>query len=400
MWFQCLPLLLLSSSLYAEGTAEVDPASTESKQKDVAPSSQKSGPIVSLPTELNHSWQQGIKNSQELVTISSSAQVSFQAIYRQSSIKRLDGGVILIHDRNEHPDWSGVTRYLGESLTRYGWNTLSIPWPDLSTEVDKNSVGSKDLEVPSPESGIEGAESDTAIESEKEVPPAAPDTDAKDKKEPLTEESGEPPLNPISDAKTNTSPSATKEKQSEYQSIRQQTLLTPSDALLKAHFESAINFMKEKSLFNLVMIGHGEGAELIVRHLGKNGAEGIQGVVVVGLGAASVKEDAGSDVEHNLRQLDLYILDIYGSRDRAAKASAQKRKGLISGPVVDQKSKHRVASEFARAYSRKLNRQITYRQVEIPGGDRQLYGQLPSLGKRIAGWLRQHTAGQIREQGN
>jgi len=51
------------------------------------------------------------------------------SLYRDGQSGRLDGGVILLHDRGTHADWPGVIQTLRRELPRYGWSTLSIELP-------------------------------------------------------------------------------------------------------------------------------------------------------------------------------------------------------------------------------------------------------------------------------
>jgi pimeloyl-ACP methyl ester carboxylesterase len=59
---------------------------------------------------------------------------SFIGIFIEHGNNKSKGGVILLHDRSQHPDWPYVIRPIRTKLPGYGWNTLSIQLPILSHE--------------------------------------------------------------------------------------------------------------------------------------------------------------------------------------------------------------------------------------------------------------------------
>jgi pimeloyl-ACP methyl ester carboxylesterase len=56
----------------------------------------------------------------------------FLAIYTEADEPR--GGVVIMHGRGYHPDWSDVANPLRVGLAENGWNTLSIQMPVLDKE--------------------------------------------------------------------------------------------------------------------------------------------------------------------------------------------------------------------------------------------------------------------------
>ncbi len=49
------------------------------------------------------------------------------ALYHHAETGALAGGVIILPDLDNHPDWPGVVQQLRMQLPRYGWSTLSLP---------------------------------------------------------------------------------------------------------------------------------------------------------------------------------------------------------------------------------------------------------------------------------
>jgi dienelactone hydrolase len=62
-------------------------------------------------------------------------QDQFLGIFSPAQSKKSRGGIILLHDINNHADWPEVISPLRRRLPRFGWNTLSIQLP-LTAAVD------------------------------------------------------------------------------------------------------------------------------------------------------------------------------------------------------------------------------------------------------------------------
>ncbi|MES9935479.1 MAG: DUF3530 family protein [Sedimenticola sp.] len=56
-------------------------------------------------------------------------EVEFFAIHTPVEGRAVRGGVILLHGRGAHPDWSDVINPLRSELPEFGWETLSIQMP-------------------------------------------------------------------------------------------------------------------------------------------------------------------------------------------------------------------------------------------------------------------------------
>lgn len=54
------------------------------------------------------------------------------AIYEHARADPPKGGVILLHDMGQHPDWPQVIAPLRRALPRHGWTTLSVQMPVLA----------------------------------------------------------------------------------------------------------------------------------------------------------------------------------------------------------------------------------------------------------------------------
>ncbi|MDH5435733.1 MAG: alpha/beta hydrolase family protein, partial [Gammaproteobacteria bacterium] len=63
------------------------------------------------------------------------------AIYTQETRGDTQGGVILIHDLGNHPDWPAVISPLRTRLPTLGWSTLSLQMPVLGKNANLKEYG-------------------------------------------------------------------------------------------------------------------------------------------------------------------------------------------------------------------------------------------------------------------
>ncbi|MES9876903.1 MAG: DUF3530 family protein [Candidatus Sedimenticola sp. PURPLELP] len=61
-------------------------------------------------------------------------EVDYLGIHTEAEAKVPRGGVILLHGRGGHPDWSDVISPLRSELTKFGWETLSIQLPVAASD--------------------------------------------------------------------------------------------------------------------------------------------------------------------------------------------------------------------------------------------------------------------------
>lgn len=65
---------------------------------------------------------------EEVISLDVNGQKVF-ALYRQDRNNNTQGGLILLHDLDAHPDWPGVISSLRHEMPEYGWSTLSLQLP-------------------------------------------------------------------------------------------------------------------------------------------------------------------------------------------------------------------------------------------------------------------------------
>jgi dienelactone hydrolase len=128
--------------------------------------------------------------------------------------------------------------------------------------------------------------------------------------------------------------------------------------------QAAFDLFADQQVNNLVLLGHGLGAEMALAFVADNTAEQVRGLVAIGLAAG----DGGDNdpVLQTIARLQRPMLDLYGERE---------------APQV-------LASAQARRATAKRNRQDNYRQDQVAGADHHFKGLQQSLLRRVGSWLR------------
>ncbi len=129
-----------------------------------------------------------------------------------------------------------------------------------------------------------------------------------------------------------------------------------------ARIKAGIAFLQEQGMETIVLISHSLGAAMGSSFLLDPGSEDIQ--AFVGIGMPLSKLDQRLDTAASLEQIELPVLDLYGSRDDAVRADAPKRKQGARKAGNEQ-----------------------YRQMEIEGADHFFNGMQDELVRVVYGWL-------------
>jgi pimeloyl-ACP methyl ester carboxylesterase len=173
--------------------------------------------------------------------------------------------------------------------------------------------------------------------------------------------------------------------------------LEPYFTASRSRIQSAINYLQQQGITNIVLIGHGLGAAAAAVCVSGNNPLKVSGLAAISLGAppGSEAKPYGPDL---LEKIHVPILDIYGSRDfdevtasAAARATAARRGELAA--LRSQQLEALKRSPQARHLSTNHNGYIAYRQLELMGADHTFRAAEPTLIKRIMGWLKKHSEG-------
>ena len=128
--------------------------------------------------------------------------------------------------------------------------------------------------------------------------------------------------------------------------------------------QMAVNHVMPMNPPVMVLLGHGLGANAVIKRATEHLDNNLMAVIGVSINATVDQTDALNTLEH-IRQLKLPVLDVYAERDRFE---------------VRQSSRDR-----KRASLKAGNKD--YRQLKIPGASQHFYNHTDMLGSRVKSWL-------------
>ena len=140
-----------------------------------------------------------------------------------------------------------------------------------------------------------------------------------------------------------------------------------------SRLQAAFDFFAAEGTGELVLLGHGLGAEMAMAYVATNPAEQLQGLVAIGMAAGEGGDE--DPVLQTIARLQRPMLDLLGERDRPrVLASAQARQGTA-----------------------KRAQQERYRQDRMAGADHYFSGLQQSLQQRVGSWLRRVAKERMEE---
>ena len=140
------------------------------------------------------------------------------------------------------------------------------------------------------------------------------------------------------------------------------TIKLESDALVKQRIErvnGAIEYMRNRSLENIVIVGDAAGANIALRCVNENSPESVVAVVGIGYWDEEIADDG------------IRILEIIGTTDGRATHAHKRRKAKTK------------------------TRKIPVESIQIDGADASFSGFEMLVAKRLKGWLARSTPGKV-----
>ena len=132
----------------------------------------------------------------------------------------------------------------------------------------------------------------------------------------------------------------------------------------RARLASAIQYLRKEKFLNIVIIGHSFGAAIAAEFLANNKSSRVQAFVGISMQAQKFLNPT-LKLSKNIGEIEIPILDIYGSRDFTE--------------VIQQ-------ADGRKQAGRKQGRR-NYQQVMIEGADHYFTDLDDIIAKRIRGWL-------------
>ena len=172
--------------------------------------------------------------------------------------------------------------------------------------------------------------------------------------------------------------------------------LKPYFTTCRSRIESAINYMQQQGISNILLVGYGLGA--VAAAVSVSGPDPLK---VSGLAAISLGPPPGSDPKPYtpdlLQDIQIPVLDVFGSRDfstvtaTATARWAAARRGGLAAQHAQHLDDAQKGSLQAPLVTTDHNSYIAYRQLKLMGADHTFRGAEPTLIKRVEGWLKKHS---------
>jgi hypothetical protein len=257
-------------------------------------------------------YMERMEREDEIVSLAGSSQ-NFYGLFLEDVTGRPQGGVLILHDNQQHGHWPKTVAPLREYLPHHGWATLTIELPDIPA---RQRI----------------ARQDPAVVLSLNVAEEVSDTEK------------------------------TSDTEEAYRKQNQQRIFT------------AMEYLRSKGQFNLVIIGYGSGAALAIDYITQQ------------------NESTKANFKSN-KGLTLITIDAMPSPHNASKMDQQLTKFKIPFLDLIQPNKaYAVKQGEARRGIMKRNKNKRYQQV-MTSNIASYYKGNNSTNRRIRGWLKTNAAG-------
>lgn len=388
-----LPPTLAQDEASDEAEAAVDEGqeigdSEDSASTDAAPSdgTAEPKPMVKRHEPNPNKWRLGdvtrfldnYSREEEVLTFEQQ-DGNVSGLYLPENTGKPQGGVLILHDVDQHAHWPQTVAPLREYLPDYGWNTLSLfmnqgikkPLPPIERPKPMTP------ETPTTE-GEESEEPATEEISETQVDeavaetPDEPITDAAD--EEIIDDSAPPAdeLDGIADSLDEIPDLAAK---ADAMSEPEEEKEDPAEAYIKDstnRVSAGINQLNTLGQFNLVIIAHGANANWAAAALNEiyERSPDAKGFALI-LVDARANTFPPYPLNSMLANLDIPMLDLV----------------TINDEIPIQQS-------IDRRNTMRRNQRENYQQIRIPAVRSPLRGKHNTITRRVRGWLQTNAAGE------
>ncbi len=231
------------------------------------------------------------QRQREMVKLGEQEQLPFYGFFLQERSGRPQGAVLILHDVAQHAHWPKLVAPLRENLPDYGWITLSIELPQITKTLIKKDLSrskkplTKRTDTPSTENNKTAAETNNDEQNNASATTEAPQQ--------ITN-------NPNRRAK-----------------YQQQ---------IAQRIDTAIDYLRSRGQFNLVIIGIGQAAIFAVNSTLKLDKKEGLALVIINAKHNPNQDDLLSD---KLGKLELPILDLLTEENRSNLLQLQQRRGTM-----------------------------------------------------------------------
>lgn len=320
------------------------------------------------------------KREDEIVTLTSNEQ-AFYGLFLQEASGEPQGGILILHDDQQHGHWPAVIAPIREYLPLYGWATLSIELPDLPAikQASRSEISSQQAtteEVASTEGKDEQAITQTsdpvsiepskqeekdnqgpALSTDEVIEPEASDQD---------NEPALPRLQALPEPAEDIQPATTQIESPEID----ETLRYQQDN--KDRILAAIDYLKARGQFNLVILGYGVGAAWAIDYVNSQSKDDPEqkGLTLVTIDALPSRFTP-NEMYQQIKKLKVPFLDLIHPDQKTSLVSGKKRQRIM------RRAKN-------TAYQQIITASVaSYEEGESP------------TSRRIRGWLKTNAGGTL-----
>lgn len=338
----------------ATANSQVD-TETPSTAEDTSPESQNPARLRVRPypdAERHQSlieYLQQHQRQQEVMTLVA-GEASFYGLFLRERSGNPQGGILILHDLEQHGHWPTLVAPLREGLTEHGWTTLAIELPTapeqpLPARSNSAVTTPPPASTSTPATNTDPNENDTTEAQPSEATNLVPTTDT-------TDTTGTTPATP---AIQNAIASDDKAIVNQY------------DQDIQARIEAGLSFLNSRGQLNLAIIAVGDSAIWAAKHIQsrQRDNDNARGIALLMINA---REFPGSPLRLTqvLETLDVPILDLITGDSTQSDWQINDRKGAM-------KRKHLMG----------------YQQIQQSSASIRD----TSINRRIRGWLKSNAAG-------
>ena len=338
----------------ATANSQVD-TETPSTAEDTSPESQNPARLRVRPypdAERHQSlieYLQQHQRQQEVMTLVA-GEASFYGLFLRERSGNPQGGILILHDLEQHGHWPTLVAPLREGLTEHGWTTLAIELPTapeqpLPARSNSAVTTPPPASTSTPATNTDPNENDTTEAQPSEATNLVPTTGT-------TDTTGTTPATP---AIQNAIASDDKAIVNQY------------DQDIQARIEAGLSFLNSRGQLNLAIIAVGDSAIWAAKHIQsrQRDNDNARGIALLMINA---REFPGSPLRLTqvLETLDVPILDLITGDSTQSDWQINDRKGAM-------KRKHLMG----------------YQQIQQSSASIRD----TSINRRIRGWLKSNAAG-------
>lgn len=379
-----LLLCLMSSFTRAEEDSVQDSSTKDSSVEEAIDSPEHYLPNIPIKRAKSLLEHMRLFNREDEVVRLKTPTESFYGLFLAEASGQPQGGVLLLHDNQQHGHWPEVVAPIREYLPQFGWATLSIELPDApakkrikrelisasDTITDANQESDpQDLE-PTANSNDDTEQLKSAqIDQDEPADNSGLAGSADSIIEPDKDEDAEPALPRLQSLPAISETEATASKPV--------TAVEPNAEMIylkqnRSRILSAIEYLKSRGQFNIVIIGYGVGAAWAIDYVQQedSGEQDQKGLTLITIDALASRFEPDK-MQLQMKNLQVPYLDLIHPQPGDSLKMAKKRLSIM---------KRAKNSRFQQIITANM---ANYNETESP------------TSRRIRGWLMKNAGGTL-----